>query len=156
MIIFGTRNRFTTVESGEFYCPNCQQKCPYEWKRGKRYFALYFVPLIPMDNLGEFVECGHCHQLFSVDILKQKMPLEALSPSDLLNAVEKRLAIGEPIEWIIRDLTKAGIDRDVALRLVQTYTGDARALCATCGLSYAPHISQCAECYRPLETKKTS
>lgn len=152
MIIFSINNRFSIIETGEFYCPNCQQKRPYEWKRGKRYFALYFIPLIPMGDLGEFVECKSCYQLFPTDVLKQKIPLKALSVTELLNTVEKRLAVGEPIEWIVRDLTLAQIERDVAERLVQTYVGDTRATCATCCLSYAPHINHCTECYRPLDT----
>ncbi len=30
---------------------------PYQLKKVRRFFTLYFIPIIPLDTLGEFVEC---------------------------------------------------------------------------------------------------
>ena len=51
MIIFGTRGVTWNGESGEFVCPGCggttQQ---YTRKTIRRFFTLYFIPLIPLDR----------------------------------------------------------------------------------------------------------
>jgi transcription elongation factor Elf1 len=146
MIIFGTSNRFKTVQSGTFYCPHCQTTRNYELKQGKRYFSLYFVPLIPMGDLGQFVECQTCHLTFHPDILNLKQPAPKLTLADQLNAVKGRLLDGAPVEYVVRDLNSAGLDRDVALNLVNASVGSGRKFCRNCNLSYAPNIASCAEC----------
>ena len=60
MIIFGTRGITTTPEKGVFYCPNCSSKQNFRHRRVRRFFHLYFIPLIPMNKLGEYVECRTC------------------------------------------------------------------------------------------------
>ncbi len=150
MIIFGTRNKFKTVGTGQFYCPHCQMQRTYEKKQAKRYFALYFVPLIPMGDIGEFVECTTCHTTYNVEVLKAKAPEKHVGAVELLNSVKSRLLGGDPVEYVVRDLTVAGIERDMALSLVQSTIGDQRKLCKNCNLSYAADITQCQECKMPL------
>ena len=70
MIIFGTRGVSSTTGSGRFYCPRCEQERPYHSKRMRRFFTLYFIPLIPMDVLDEWVECGQCGQAFKPEVLR--------------------------------------------------------------------------------------
>ncbi|MCJ8315048.1 MAG: TerB family tellurite resistance protein [Saccharospirillaceae bacterium] len=70
MIIFGTRSLTTTPESGNFNCPSCNNVQPYGLKRVRRFFTLYFIPVIPLDKLGEYVECKSCKDTYKNDILK--------------------------------------------------------------------------------------
>lgn len=148
MIIFGTRNKLTTVGSGSFYCPHCQAQRNYEKKQGKRYFALYFVPLIPMGDLGMFVECMTCHMTFDEAVLNAKAPAKPVSAVELLNSVKSRLLDGDPVEYVVRDLTAAGIERDIALSLIDSTIGTGRRYCKACNLSYANTIDRCQECQR--------
>lgn len=60
MIIFGTKTIPSVIKTGEFNCPNCQNKRNYTLKRFKKYFHIFFIPLIPTDNLGDGLECGYC------------------------------------------------------------------------------------------------
>lgn len=60
LIIFGTRGVTTTEESGDFYCPSCDAKKKYDKKKVRRFFTLYFIPIIPLDTVGEYVECRSC------------------------------------------------------------------------------------------------
>ncbi len=69
MIIFGTRGRETNVGTGRFFCPACARQSTYSHHRVQRYFTLYFIPLIPMDVLGEYVECHSCSERFDAEIL---------------------------------------------------------------------------------------
>ena len=69
MIIFGTRGVTTTPEKGVFYCPTCNSKQHYGFKRVRRFFTLYFIPLIPLDKLGEYVECTICKDTYKPVVL---------------------------------------------------------------------------------------
>ncbi len=69
MIIFGTTGKEKRVGSGRFFCPQCRQDAAYAHVRASRYFTLYFIPLIPMGKLGEYVECAECGNRFDVKIL---------------------------------------------------------------------------------------
>ena len=69
MIIFGTRGVTLTKDKGHFYCPECRSQRQYALKRIRRFFTLYFIPLIPLDKLGDFVECKTCRNSFRESIL---------------------------------------------------------------------------------------
>jgi uncharacterized tellurite resistance protein B-like protein len=69
MIIFGTRGVTYSAGSGEFFCPRCRAEASYSQKRVRRFFTLYFIPLIPLDQLGEYVECGQCRGTFELTVL---------------------------------------------------------------------------------------
>ncbi len=69
MIIFGTRGINRNVGAGQFFCPRCSTEQSYTHKAVKRFFTIYFIPLIPMGTAGEFVECQGCAGTFAMDIL---------------------------------------------------------------------------------------
>lgn len=69
MIIFGTRGVTSTKETGPFNCPNCGSQKAYHRKSVRRFFTLYFIPLIPLDQLGEYIECITCKQQYTDAVL---------------------------------------------------------------------------------------
>ena len=69
MIIFGTRGVTTTPETGEFFCPGCNMQHKFRRRRVRRFFTLYFIPIIPMDKLGEYIECHRCGKTWDVAVL---------------------------------------------------------------------------------------
>lgn len=69
MIIFGTRGVKSTMEEGEFMCPQCATNEAYKHKKVTRFFTLYFIPLIPLGKAGEFVECQNCQGTFVPRVL---------------------------------------------------------------------------------------
>lgn len=69
LLIFGIRVRFSTVEQGEFFCPHCGGDRPFARRRARRWFTLFFIPLIPLGVVGEIVECSHCHTRFNEGVL---------------------------------------------------------------------------------------
>lgn len=70
MIIFGTRGITYSKDKGDFHCPECGSESRYDHKRVRRFFTLYFIPLIPLNLLGEYVECGRCESTFKPEILE--------------------------------------------------------------------------------------
>ncbi|MDF2691958.1 MAG: hypothetical protein K0S65_341 [Labilithrix sp.] len=69
LIIFGTRGVTYSAGRGEFHCPGCDNRRPYDHKRVRRFFTLYFIPIVPLDVLGEYVECQHCRDTYKPDVL---------------------------------------------------------------------------------------
>ena len=69
MIIFGTRGVTYSAGSGDFYCPSCRGQMPYKHKRVRRFFTLYFIPVIPLDLHGEYIECQQCRNTYKPQVL---------------------------------------------------------------------------------------
>ena len=67
-IIFGTRGVTTSGERGDFHCPQCGPHNPYTIKTVRRFFTLYFIPIIPLDRLGEYLECSTCQGTFETEV----------------------------------------------------------------------------------------
>jgi transcription elongation factor Elf1 len=151
LIIFGTRVRTRVVDEGEFYCPSCRHERKYVRKQGRNYFALYFVPLVPMGEGNDIIECQHCHRSYKPEVLERRLSQPQPDAARLLNRVKSRLATGYPVEYMIRDLTFDGIDLDVARNLVRMAIGEGRAFCPECELTYAAEIEHCSECGTVLE-----
>ena len=149
-IVFGTKVKTETIAEGIFFCPSCQAQRKYVLKKGKHYFALYFVALFPIGDANEFVECQHCGRSYNRDVLKQKLSKPQPEVAKLLNNVKARLENGYPVEYMIRDLTDDGIDLDVARNIVHMAIGDRRKICPQCELTYAPTVLGCTDCDRTL------
>lgn len=69
MIIFGTRGVKSTKSEGDFSCPQCASTQHYKHKKVTNFFTLYFIPLIPLGNAGEYVECQSCRGTFVPRVL---------------------------------------------------------------------------------------
>lgn len=78
MIIFGTRGVTMTHEKGVFCCPSCGPGSNFRWRRVRRFFTLYFIPLIPLDLAGEYIECGQCKGSFHLHVLDYDPAAQAL------------------------------------------------------------------------------
>ncbi|MHC4397682.1 MAG: TerB family tellurite resistance protein [Planctomycetota bacterium] len=69
VIIYGTRGVTYSKGTGDFYCPGCRARKPYEHKRVRRFFTLFFIPIIPLGLLGEYIECQHCSGTYRLEVL---------------------------------------------------------------------------------------
>ena len=69
-IIFGTRGRKHTVKDSAPLinsCPNCSNGNLIN-KLYRRWFTLFFIPLIPLDVLDRFYECDNCKSAYNESI----------------------------------------------------------------------------------------
>lgn len=94
MIIFGTRGVTTTPERGTFFCPRCNSNQRYNFKRVRRFFTLYFIPVIPLDKLGEYVECPACQGTYAPEILEYDPQTANLQMEALFFVAVKHVMIG--------------------------------------------------------------
>ena len=150
MIIFGTKAKTRNIGTGQFFCPKCGEQRNYTHKQAKKYFSLYFIPIIPMGDMGEFVECQTCGVTYNPDVLRLPPPKLHAGMAQQLNAIKAQLEKGQPVEYMVRDLTAGGLDRDVANGLIKSVAGNERKQCPQCELSYVAGVTLCSECGQAL------
>ncbi|MBN1429725.1 MAG: zinc-ribbon domain-containing protein [Anaerolineae bacterium] len=156
MIIFGTRVRHKHIGEGEFFCPKCQANRRYAHKQAVRSFTLYFIPIFPIQQLGEFIECQTCGVTLEPAARQTRQKPAARLPSaqqdlgSMMNSIKSRLDKGFPVEHMIRELTAANLDLEIARGAVQGAIGKNVKVCEKCNLAYSPAAGQCAECGREL------
>lgn len=73
MIIFGFSvfYLFGLIGTGRFACPNCGGDRDYEHRTARRFFTLFFLPVIPLDKVGEVVRCQTCRVRFDLAVLSR-------------------------------------------------------------------------------------
>jgi predicted RNA-binding Zn-ribbon protein involved in translation (DUF1610 family) len=73
VIIFGVSvfYFFGLIGTGQFHCPNCGGDREYEHRTARRFFTLFFVPVIPLDKVGEVVRCKTCRVRFDPVVLQR-------------------------------------------------------------------------------------
>lgn len=69
MIIYGTTNITLSGDRGQFYCPRCARTDEYRRRNVRRFFTLYFIPLIPLEMVESYVECLSCKGRYTLDAL---------------------------------------------------------------------------------------
>lgn len=117
MIIFGTRGVTLNGDSGNFYCPKCASQQPYKEKTVRRFFTLFFIPILPLDKLGNYIECQNCKGTFDTEALnynpeKDRQEFEQSYHKAMLHVMIAMMAIDG-------DINPDEIDsiRDVYLKL---------------------------------------
>ncbi len=71
LVIWGVRARYKTLDDGTFSCPNEGGDRRYERKEARRWFTLFWIPLIPLNILGDLVECQSCRHSYDPRVLTQ-------------------------------------------------------------------------------------
>ena len=93
LIIFGTRGVTLTSNQGQFHCPDCGPS-GYRHRKVRRFFTLYFIPLIPLDVLGEYVECDKCKSTYKLAVLSHNPGAsDAAFEAEFLGAVRRTMVL---------------------------------------------------------------
>lgn len=69
LLIWGFRTIFRTIAEGDFFCPKCGGDRRFQRREARRWFTLFFIPLIPLQKRGEVVRCATCHTNFNESVL---------------------------------------------------------------------------------------
>jgi len=77
IFLFGEQVVEKNPETGQFYCPQCQQVRAYQHIRLKNYFTLFFIPLLPLGTPKEYLECRSCGCSFHPSALADRQQLPA-------------------------------------------------------------------------------
>ena len=98
LIIFGLRVFYRTIAQGTFYCRRCGGDRQYRHRSGRRWFTLFFLPVIPLNKVGDHVQCRTCRTRYVTDVLSQPTTaqMQAALPVGMRAAVSAMLRSGDP------------------------------------------------------------
>lgn len=98
LIIFGMRVFYRTIGQGTFHCRRCGGDRQYRHRAGRRWFTLFFLPVIPMNRVGEHVQCTTCRTRYVTDVLNQPTTaqMQAALPTGMRAAAAAMLRAGDP------------------------------------------------------------
>jgi tellurite resistance protein len=116
-LIFGLRAYFRTIGQGTFHCQRCGGDRGYRERTGRRWFHLFFIPLIPLLSVGEHVRCSTCHTSYRVEVLAMPTAaqMQAALPAGMRAAATAMLRAGDPSSPVARRraieaISGAGLD----------------------------------------------
>ena len=104
LIIFGLRVFYRTIAQGTFYCRRCGGDRQYRKRSGRRWFTLFFLPVIPLNSVDEHVQCTTCRTRYVPDVLNQPTTaqMQAALPAGMRAAVSAMLRSGDPASPVSR------------------------------------------------------
>ena len=104
LIIFGLRVFYRTIAQGIFHCRRCGGDREYRHRDGRRWFTLFFIPVIPLSSVGDHVQCTICRTRYVTDVLAQPTTaqMQAALPAGMRAAVSAMLRSGDPSSPVSR------------------------------------------------------
>ena len=107
LIIFGLRVFYRTIAQGTFHCRRCGGDRQYRHRAGRRWFTLFFLPVIPLNSVGEHVQCTTCRTRYVTDVLKVPTTAQMLAalPAGMRAAASVMLRAGDPASPVARQRT---------------------------------------------------
>jgi uncharacterized tellurite resistance protein B-like protein len=112
LIVWGFRTRLKTIAQGLFHCPKCGVDRQYMHREMRRWFTLFWIPLIPTKKMGTLVECGTCHSKYEERVLQ--LPTSA-AISDSLQLATRALVV----RVVLADGLANEAERSLAVRILQ-------------------------------------
>jgi uncharacterized tellurite resistance protein B-like protein len=85
MLLIGTFNWATTRSRGIFNCPECGGSQQYRHRTSRPFLTLYFIPVLPIGGIKEYVECTECRSSFEPVILNAKYSSQPNRDSEMGN-----------------------------------------------------------------------
>jgi hypothetical protein len=104
LIILGLRVFYRTMAQGTFYCRRCGGDREYRHRAGRRWFTVFFLPIIPLNQVGEHVQCTTCRTRYVTDVLSQPTTarMQEALPAGMRAAVSAMLRSGDPSSPVSR------------------------------------------------------
>lgn len=143
MIIWGSSGREVHVGEGQFHCPQCDGTQPFFHKRIARYFTLYFIPLFPIANYGEHIQCGSCGGQYEMDVLNYRPPSQG---ERMALSLRTDLDSGLPLHMAQQKMISAGLDKETAQKMVEFAAEKPYSYCGKCNFYFRQTVRACTSC----------
>jgi tellurite resistance protein len=94
----GVRCYFKTTGHGTLHCYRCGGDRPYRRCVGRSWFQVLLIPVIPLDRIGEHVQCRICQTRYRIEVLSipTSAAMQMALPAGTLAAVTIMLQAGDP------------------------------------------------------------
>lgn len=112
IIIYGTRGMTSTGGIGNFHCPSCGE-CSYRHQKVRRWFTLFFIPLIPLDVAGEYIECNQCFGTYELEVLSYNPAAEKAAFEAVFQTAIRRTMIKMCLADGVVDQAEIEVIRDI-------------------------------------------
>lgn len=63
----------STRLKGMFLCPDCESTESFRLRASRPFLTLYFVPVLPIGGIHEYVQCTRCKNSFETIVLSNRM-----------------------------------------------------------------------------------
>lgn len=77
LLIMGMKARLKVLAEGMLWCPNEAGQRHYRHVSARRWFTLFWIPVIPLGNMGEYVECASCGAQYDPSVLRAAVSPQA-------------------------------------------------------------------------------
>ena len=89
-VIFGTKVVGKLIKKGTFNCDRCNKERAYHLNKNRKFFSIFFIPLIPLNKTEDTLKCTFCKTLYVPNsILSQT---EYNTSTKEIDSLEKPLA----------------------------------------------------------------
>ncbi len=144
LLIFGVRIRFRTIGTVAFFCPRCGGDRQGQRRVARRWFTLFWLPVVPLDQVGEVVECTTCRTRFEPAVAEA--PTTAALSEILGNAVRVLAAMvvrtGDPADPNLRAAAVVNVRRVDETYDDATLAADAAAVDPALAESYVAPLGE--------------
>lgn len=98
LIIWGFRTFYHTIGQGVFHCRQCGGDRQYRQRAGRRFFTLFFIPVIPLTKAAEHVQCMTCKTRYVMEVLSlpTAAQMQTALPAGMRAAAGAMLRAGDP------------------------------------------------------------
>jgi hypothetical protein len=98
LLIWGLRTFYHTISQGVFHCRKCGGDRQYRHRAGRRFFTLFFIPVIPLKKVGEHGQCMTCKTRYVTDVLSlpTAAQMQTALPAGMRAAAAAMLRAGDP------------------------------------------------------------
>jgi hypothetical protein len=96
--LIGVRFYFKTTGQGTVHCYRCGGDRPYRRCTGRRWFQVLMIPVVPLDRIGEHLQCRICRTRYRLEVLSipTSAAMQVALPAGTLAAVTMMLQAGDP------------------------------------------------------------
>jgi hypothetical protein len=103
-IIWGLRVIYATIAQGAFFCRKCGGDRKYRRRAGRRWITVFFLPLVPLKQTGEHVQCLTCKTRYVTEVLRlpTAAAMQAALPAGMRALVAVMLRAGDPASQAAR------------------------------------------------------
>jgi hypothetical protein len=96
--LIGARLYLRTTGHGTVHCHRCGGDRPYARCKGRRWFQVLLIPVIPLDRIGEHLQCRICRTRYRTEVLSipTSAAMQLALPAGALAAIRIMLRAGDP------------------------------------------------------------
>jgi Tellurite resistance protein TerB len=98
LIVWGLRLVYHTIASGVFFCRKCGGDRSYRKRAGRRFVALFFIPVVPLNKTSVHVQCVTCKTRYVPEVLQlpTAAQMQAALPAGARALISVILRAGDP------------------------------------------------------------